>query len=663
MKKTQTALYLIVATFFMWGCAAAPRQNPPSGIAGKEGVTEGFSTPEINNAIDFTHSPDHNTARHQSDAHPEPTATLPASDASATVSPSATPPASSLSTTSKKSAPKKLSGTAGLVSQKRKVRASLDEALEYCQVSQEFWQRGELENALEALDRAYALIIEVDSEDNLKLIQEKEDLRFTISKRILEIYASRHIVVNGQHNEIPLVMNNHVQAEIELLTGKERQFFVDSYRRSGRFRPHILDELRKNGLPETLSWLPLIESGFKVHALSKARALGLWQFIASTGYKFGLNRDYYVDERMDPTKATAAAISYLKELHQLFGDWTTVLAAYNCGEGRVLREIRSQNINYLDNFWDLYEKLPRETARYVPRFLAVLHILKDPAQYGFEDLPLDPVPDFETVMVNREVHLESIAEAIGIPEEELINLNPELRYNILPKDPYELLIPAGSKDQLLAEIDNLPLASLPKVALDDTLRKAAYVTHRVQRGETLSDIAVSYGTSVDRIQEANHLRNSHIAAGKKLKIPLKGAIPAVCKTPSSAWANEKSATTSHTVKQGDSLWNIARQYCTTTQKIKALNNLESSNLLIGQVLKIKEPVDNNPKKKAGDKKVAEGKSTAAPLPKEGKKYVVKKGDTLFTIAKKTNMLLEDFLNINRITSKNTIFPGQVLQIE
>jgi membrane-bound lytic murein transglycosylase D len=132
----------------------------------------------------------------------------------------------------------------------------------------------------------------------------------------------------------------------------------------------ILEKLEAAGLPAELSWLPLIESGFKVKALSRARALGLWQFIPSTGYKFGLKRDQYIDERIDFEKSSDAAIAYLKELHNIFGDWSTVLAAYNCGEGRVLRVIRTQNINYLDDFWDLFGRLPFETARYVPRFLA-----------------------------------------------------------------------------------------------------------------------------------------------------------------------------------------------------------------------------------------------------------------------------------------------------
>ncbi len=272
-------------------------------------------------------------------------------------------------------------GPEGAAAPAQKVQTDLDDALDLCQLSQDYWQQGELENAVDALDRAYALILSVDTSDQPKLIQQKEDLRFMISKRILEIYASRNIVINGNHKAIPITINRHVQAEIDLFTkGRERRFFVDSYKRSGRYRDKIVESLQEAGLPQELSWLPLIESGFKVNALSRSRALGMWQFIPSTGYKFGLSRDKFIDQRMDPERSTRAAIEYLKELHRLFGDWSTVLAAYNCGEGRVLRLIRGQNINYLDNFWDLYQRLPRETARYVPRFLATLHILNNPEE-------------------------------------------------------------------------------------------------------------------------------------------------------------------------------------------------------------------------------------------------------------------------------------------
>ena len=147
----------------------------------------------------------------------------------------------------------------------------LDQALDLCQASQEFWQKGELENALGALDQAYSLILEVETHDVPKLIQQKEDLRFMISKRILEIHASRTTVVNGKHNAIPLTLNKYVQKEIDRFTsGREIDFFVESYKRSGKYRPQILKELKKAGLPAELSWLPLIESGYKANALSRA---------------------------------------------------------------------------------------------------------------------------------------------------------------------------------------------------------------------------------------------------------------------------------------------------------------------------------------------------------------------------------------------------------
>ena len=162
----------------------------------------------------------------------------------------------------------------------KKPQTILDEALDYCELSQNLWQQGELDSALEALDQAYALILGLqDIEADTKLTQQKEDLRFLISKRILEIYASRHIVVNGDYNAIPIDINHYVQAEIDLFTkGIESDSFKAAYIRSGRYRAFIVKELKKAGLPEELSWLPLIESGYKVNALSKARALGLWQF-------------------------------------------------------------------------------------------------------------------------------------------------------------------------------------------------------------------------------------------------------------------------------------------------------------------------------------------------------------------------------------------------
>ncbi|UCD80730.1 MAG: LysM peptidoglycan-binding domain-containing protein [Desulfobacterales bacterium] len=517
----------------------------------------------------------------------------------------------------------------------QKTQTDLDEALELCELSQDYWQQGELENAVEALDRAYALILGVDTTDQPKLIQQKEDLRFMISKRILEIYASRNIVVNGNHNAIPVDINRHVQAEIDLFTvGGERNFFKEAYRRSGRYRDNIVFALREAGLPEELSWLPLIESGFKVNALSRSRALGLWQFIPSTGYKFGLHRDKFVDERMDPAKSTKAAIEYLKELHSMFGDWSTVLAAYNCGEGRVLRVIRSQNINYLDNFWDLYERLPRETARYVPRFLATLHVLNNLEKYGLDQVFVEPPLEFETVIVNKQVSLKSVAKSINVDEQILKELNPELRYRILPGDNYQLKVPQGSGELLLAQLDQIPVSHPPQ---------PAYVYHRVRHGETLSVIARRYRTSVGRIMQANNLRRSNfIVAGQRLKIPQRGYMNSAPPIVPQA-ANGESVI--HIVHKGDSLWTIAKQYGTTTTKVQELNNLTSTRLYKGQRLTISAGYKAPP--------VVDGLAT----------YEVRPGDTPFIIARRHNMSLDRLLYLNELYTGSKIYPGQKLYIE
>jgi membrane-bound lytic murein transglycosylase D len=515
----------------------------------------------------------------------------------------------------------------------KRIQTDLDEALDLCQVSQEYWQKGELENAVESLDRAYALILSADTTEDPKLIQQIEDLRFMISKRILEIYASRNIVVNGNHNAIPVVVNSHVQAEIDLFTtGAERHYFIEAYKRSGKYRPQIVEALEASGLPKELSWLPLIESGYKVNALSRSRALGLWQFIPSTGYKFGLNRDKFIDERMDPAKSTKAAVEYLKELHRIFGDWSTVLAAYNCGEGRVLAVIRSQNVNYLDNFWDLYERLPRETARYVPRFLATLHILNKPETYGLDRIPVDPPLEFETVVVNRQVHLKQVANAIGIEEDILKELNPELRHKILPGDNYQLRVPTDSRELLLANIEQIPVAHLPQ---------RAFIYHRVQRGESLSVIARRYRTSVDSIRHANNMRSNYIVAGKSLKIPQSGYLHETPEVPTI----DGDQALIHLVRKGDSLYNIAKRYGTTTKKIQDLNNLGSTLLHKGQLLQIYAGKETPP--------AVDGLAT----------YEVRPGDTPVFIAKLHNMELDRLLHLNRLYPGSKIYPGQKLYIE
>jgi membrane-bound lytic murein transglycosylase D len=516
-------------------------------------------------------------------------------------------------------------------------REKIDQALELCDYAQQMWETGKLEDALTSLDSAYYSILEIDSDVTPEFNQQKEDIRYLISKRILEIYASRQIVVNGQYDEIPITLNNYVQTEIKRLTGPEKKFFARSLERSQRYRPFIVSELKKAGLPEELSWLPLIESGFKIRALSPARALGLWQFIPSTGYKFGLNRNYYIDERLDPEKATRAAIAYLKELHKLFGDWTTALAAYNCGESRVLRIIRKQKINYLDNFWDLYQNLPRETARYVPRFLATLHIVNNLDRYNIKiNTPSQPI-DFQLCEITKQVRLKDIAKKIGVETALLKDLNPELRYALLPPEAYQLRIPQEKVQVFLSKMDDLKTS---------VSQPPSVVFHRVKKGETLSGIADKYKTSIRTISRANNIHKTHkIIAGKVLKIPgsKSGARTYAVANPS----KKPSKTLKYKVRRGDSLWNIARKFNTTTKTIMTANHLSGTTLSIGQSLYIT----------SGKQLIPNALKLAS---KKTSKYQVRSGDSPFTIAKRHKISLNRLLALNHLNKKSKIFPGQKL---
>lgn len=512
----------------------------------------------------------------------------------------------------------------------------LDSALGFCEAANDFWEQGDLENAIDALDEAYYMILQVKPDQDPEILQQTEDLRFTISKRIIEVYSSRFTVANGYHNAIPLVMNTHVEKAINLFKGREKDFFINAYRRSGRYRPYIVNCLKEAGLPEELSWLPFIESGFKIRALSRARALGMWQFIASTGHKFGLKRDTWVDERMDPEKSTKAAIAYLKELHHIFGDWTTVLAAYNCGEGLVLRRIRTQRINYLDNFWDLYNRLPSETAFYVPKFLAVLHILNDPEAYGLTLPPVDQEIKTEGVSINKQVHLKTMAKHIDISYKSLKDLNPELRHYSTPNRPYTVKVPIGKGAVLLAKISQIPSWHPPV---------PTHVVHRVQRGESLSTIARRYKTSTMAIMAANNLRSSHyIKAGWKLKIPVKATYAYTQQTHSTVQDSKaKGQIVKHVVRKGDSLWKVANRFGTTTGAIQRQNKLNNTHLKIGQVLMIPSGLTTFKKMRT-------------------KTYKVLKGDSPYGIAQKNHMSLSQFLKLNNLTPRSTIFPGQGLLI-
>ena len=394
------------------------------------------------------------------------------------------------------------------------------EALEACQSAEELLGRGEIEAAIAAVDRAYALMLELPANGDDTFLQAKEDIRVLAADLIGRAYrAGRRApaaLASSWDLGLPVTDNRHVQREIQSFTTVERELFLEGYRRSFLYRPMILERLEKAGLPSQLSWLPLVESWFKVRALSRASALGMWQFIASTGVRYGLNRDPWVDERLDPEKSTDAAIAYLTDLHGLFGDWPKALAAYNCGEARVMRLSRPASGEYQD-FWDLYELLPSETRRYVPRLLAALQIVESPGRYGLTlPAPDATPPPVAVARVERSVKLDRVDAALGLPAGTLAELNPELRRQATPRRAYDLRVPAGQEGAVLAGLGALPEWTPPPAP--------RYATHRVRSGETLSTIARRYGTSVSALMRANALASpNRLRVGQRLRVPARGA--------------------------------------------------------------------------------------------------------------------------------------------
>jgi membrane-bound lytic murein transglycosylase D len=384
----------------------------------------------------------------------------------------------------------------------------------------------------------------------------------------------------GSH-DIPIPLNQRVLSYIELFQGRLHDFIEEGMKRGSKYLPMIQGVFRAEGLPLDLAYVPLVESAFKPNALSRANAKGVWQFMSGTGLENGLRRDWYIDERSDPEKATVAAAKYLQTLSKIFGgDWHLALASYNGGPGRMQRALKTARV---DNFWTLAEKskiLPRETREYVPMILAAIVIARNPSQYGF-DFEVEEPATFEKVTLPRPVDLRRVAEWTDSSIDEIQALNPELRRWTTPvRDTnYELKVPAGKADVVLARLTDAPSNDL-----------ASLKYYSVKRGDTLLLIARKLHVNKADLAEANYLPvAARVSVGQKLMVPHEATVLMAADADRGVPATEARSTVaeagqlaqgaatsnrvkaSYAVKRGDTLASIARLYQTTVASIKSWN--------------------------------------------------------------------------------------------
>ncbi len=399
---------------------------------------------------------------------------------------------------------------------------------------------------------------------------------------LAEVEASAEPVVTW---DITVTRNERVEDWIDFLTGRNRDRTKLWLERSGKYGPMIQAELRERGMPEDLLYLALIESGFSPKAYSHAAASGIWQFIAETGRRYGLEVNGVVDERRDPVKSTQAALDYLQELHERFGSWYLAAAAYNTGEnrvGRIMREMYGTERGTDEHFWKIAPRLPRETRDYVPLMLAAGHIAKEPAKYGFTDVQYQEPLAYDVTWVPGAVALDAVAAAVALPVDSVADLNTHLVAGATPEGrAWPVRLPSGLAETFAA---NFP-AIFKQARLEQAKRAAELAsapTHRVLRGETLSHIARRYGVSVSALQAANgNLSPRRLQVGQQLRVPGRGG---------SAVAASRAAeaeTRYHQVRTGESLWTIARRYDVSMKQLRAWNGLGGRSVIHpGQRLRV-----------------------------------------------------------------------------
>jgi membrane-bound lytic murein transglycosylase D len=425
----------------------------------------------------------------------------------------------------------------------------------------------------------------------LELISLPVNLEYIPGNDTPELLADRLSCIQQQ---IPLTYNNTVHGFIDYFTVRNREYTRMMQRRQDIFFPVFEEYLKQYNLPDELKYLSIIESGLNPRAVSKARAVGLWQFMPGTGKYFDLRTDWYVDDRMDPEKSTDAACRYLSQLYRMFGDWELALAAYNSGPGTVRKAVRKSG--YKKSFWEVYPHLPRETRAYVPQFIAIIYALNYTEHHNLVETAREEVSPYDTLAVKQFLHFETLAKLTGTCLEDLQKLNPSVLRNVLPANGRISVIKIPAHAKVALDLNRVSiLDSASRVGRKENEQYASnpvtntygreMISYKVESGDVLGAIAIKHGVKIEDIKGWNNLSNNTIRAGQRLTIWPNQSRAVVSKAAQEPVVLLSPDTKTYIVQPGDTLWNISKKVPgLTVEKIKTLNNLKDNTLQPGQKL-------------------------------------------------------------------------------
>ncbi|MCH8566639.1 MAG: LysM peptidoglycan-binding domain-containing protein [Balneolales bacterium] len=491
---------------------------------------------------------------------------------------------------------------------------------------------------------------------------------------------------NDRRFDVPLIMNTQVNNQIHFLTVRRPEIMERWLERSTYYFPMMKRIFEEENVPQELIYLSMIESGLVPVATSRARAVGLWQFMQATGAAYGLEVNWWIDERRDPEKATRAAARHLRDLHRIWDDWHLAIAGYNISPRGLRRAINLSG--GVRDYWTIYPHLPRETRGYVPGYIAAAMVAMNHTDFGFDTPETTRVYEYDVVEIQGSVELSVLARFAGISTQELRNLNPELLRFATPPgpNPYPLKVPKGTRDSFMAQYREMPES-----------KRQTLVVHTVSRGENLGAIASRYGVTVRALYGANDNLSSLIRPGQEIIIPVPGGSNVAIRADSPSNARQARTLTSsagstasgqassapapagtvrmsYTVRSGDTIGHIAEWYNTQAWRVRSWNNIGNT-IRVGQRLTLYVPANqreyftrvNSMSRNEKQQMMAQRRNQGIPQNQVASQsgevisYTVRRNDNLSDIARAHGTTVNAIMQQNNLSS-TLIRVGQTLQI-